>query len=336
MRILNSSTSFAVRESGKVDSEMTIAAVVVTFNRKALLAECLDALLQQTRPLDMILVIDQASSDGTAEMLQQKGYRDLDQICYLRSEVNSGGAGGFHRGVESAFLGGFDWIWIMDDDAIAHPDALQQMIQWTAEPGVAAIANSKIRLDGTLDEGHLERTGARLQNGGPALLSFSSFVGLMIHRRVVEKIGFPKAELFLQGDDTEYCRRLHRAGHIVFAEDAVLVHKEVRRPIATVQRFGRPFTIYPTDQFCFHFYFLWRNRIWIETHDQGLRPARIFWLGRKMFRMLLRTCVIDRQDLGLRIGILLKAFKDGLLGKFDNEFPFRMRELSRRSERQRG
>jgi GT2 family glycosyltransferase len=138
-------------------------------------------------------------------------------------------------------------------------------------------------------------------------------------------MGLPKAEFFLQGDDTEYCIRLCKAGRIAFARDSILVHKEVSRPPELVHRFGRDFTIYPKDRFCFQ-YFLWRNRVWIETYGRGFRLDRIGWVVSKVLRVLIRTCLIDRSDLTFRLFIILRAVADGLRERFDNDFPFRMRD----------
>ena len=57
-------------------SNDTICAVVVTYNRKELLIECLESLKEQSRTLDAILIIDNASTDGTPEILLKNGYID--------------------------------------------------------------------------------------------------------------------------------------------------------------------------------------------------------------------------------------------------------------------
>jgi len=81
-------------------SVASVAAVVVTYNRKSLLMRCLLALLRQTRPLQKIIVVDNASTDGTREELAQEGYLDESAIEYVRLEHNTGGAGGFHTGAQ--------------------------------------------------------------------------------------------------------------------------------------------------------------------------------------------------------------------------------------------
>lgn len=312
-------------ETGPTSKQPSIAAVVVTFNRKDLLAECLDALLHQSRAIDRIFIVDQASADGTGEMLRKCAYLGQSRIVYSRSEKNTGGAGGFRRGAEMAFAAGFDWIWLMDDDAIAEEKALERMLRHANDPNICAVANAKLRLNGTLDDGHVVFEKNSSFNSEPAYLTFSSFVGLMVSRTAIKEIGLPKAEFFLQGDDTEYCIRLCKSGRIAFARDSILVHKEVSRPPELIRRFGRDFTIYPKDRFCFQ-YFLWRNRVWIETYGRGFRLDRIWWVTNKVVRVLLRTCLIDRSDLPFRLFILLRAVTDGLRQRFDNEFPFRMRD----------
>jgi len=308
-----------------MSKDKSVAAVVVTFNRKALLVECLDALLRQTRPLEQIFIVDQASTDGTGDMLSAAGYLQHASVAYSRSERNTGGAGGFHRGVEIAFASGFEWIWMMDDDAIAEPDALEKMLHWASLSHTVAIANAKLRRDGVLDTGHFVYAKGSSSATNPAYLTFSSFVGLMVSSKAVTAIGLPKAEMFLQGDDTEYCIRLCKVGRIAFAADSVLVHKEISRPLELIRRFGRDFTIYPKERFCFQ-YFLWRNRVWIELYARGVRPDRIVWVISKFVRVILRTCLVDRVDVTFRLAILFRALKDGIVGKFDNDYPFRMRD----------
>jgi rhamnopyranosyl-N-acetylglucosaminyl-diphospho-decaprenol beta-1,3/1,4-galactofuranosyltransferase len=130
-------------------AEEKIAAVVVTYNRKDLLGQCLDSLLQQSRPLDALYIIDNHSTDGTYEDLLGRGLiapagrsdrgpvettRPLatgGTLHYVRMPENTGGAGGFHEGMKRAAAAGFDWLWLMDDDLLTAPDALAVLVQRT-------------------------------------------------------------------------------------------------------------------------------------------------------------------------------------------------------------
>ena len=100
------------------------ATVVVTFNRKNLLKECLDSLLNLSEKPDSIIIVDNNSSDGTEEMLKEN-YLENKIFDYLRLRENSGGAGGFYYGMKRAYEKNFDWLWLMDDDVVAEKNALE-------------------------------------------------------------------------------------------------------------------------------------------------------------------------------------------------------------------
>ena len=101
-----------------------VCAVVVTYNRKVMLEECLTALLEQSRTVDTILVVDNKSTDDTLEMVREH----FPEVSVLALETNSGGAGGFHAGLEWAHRHGFDWFWLLDDDTMAHKWALESLL----------------------------------------------------------------------------------------------------------------------------------------------------------------------------------------------------------------
>src|SRR5947209_6687626 len=115
-------------------------AVVVTFNRKALLEQNLAALDASKPKPDHVLVIDNASTDGTPEMVREKfPWADLRTL-----PENVGGAGGFHAGMQTAYDGGAEWIWLMDDDTIPQPDSLAKLL--AARERVPAGARSPLIL----------------------------------------------------------------------------------------------------------------------------------------------------------------------------------------------
>jgi GT2 family glycosyltransferase len=214
----------------------------------------------------------------------------------------------------------------MDDDAIADPDALRKMLPYGRTVDVAAIANMKLGANGQVDHAHVTRLPHTRTADSIPLLSFSSFVGLMVSRRAIDKIGLPKAELFLYFDDIEYCARLCGTGKIVLAEDATIVHKETSRASDTVCRFGRNFSFYSTGSFSFRFYFSWRNRVWVVLHSRRVRLRGIPPLVWGIIAYAVRILVIDRIDIIPRLHVLFRAVADGALCRFDNGFAFHMRD----------
>jgi hypothetical protein len=103
-----------------------IVAIVVTYNRKEMLRQCLDALLAQSHDNFDILLIDNASNDGTMESITD--FRSNNRVRYFNTGENLGGAGGFNYGIRKAVEHGYECLWIMDDDCLPYPDALQELI----------------------------------------------------------------------------------------------------------------------------------------------------------------------------------------------------------------
>ena len=106
-----------------------IAAVVVTYNRREMLMECIRHLAQQSAACD-ILVVDNASTDGTGEAVQAL---DVPGLRYRNTGANIGGAGGFSFGMRWAVECGYDLVWVMDDDAFPETDALEQLLKADAK-----------------------------------------------------------------------------------------------------------------------------------------------------------------------------------------------------------
>ena len=112
----------------------TTAAVIVTYNRRALLKECLSAVLSQTAACD-VLIIDNHSTDGTGEMVkelmasrEETPDRDERDITYLNTGKNLGGSGGFSYGMKEAVKRGYKYLWIMDDDCVPERDCLEKLL----------------------------------------------------------------------------------------------------------------------------------------------------------------------------------------------------------------
>jgi rhamnopyranosyl-N-acetylglucosaminyl-diphospho-decaprenol beta-1,3/1,4-galactofuranosyltransferase len=186
-----------------------ITAVVVTFNRKELLIRTLNALLNQTKPLDKIFVINNASTDGTHEHLEKNGLLNHPLIHYHKNEINNGGAGGFHDGMKLAYDHNATWIWTMDDDVEPTANALEIMSSYFHLS--KCIHPSKTFENGKrfIWEGYFDCTTGRsiwvddafIKNKEYTFVNYACFEGMLVHRDIISKIGLPDKRFFIVYDD---------------------------------------------------------------------------------------------------------------------------------------
>ena len=199
-----------------------IICIVVTYNRKELLRECLDALLAQTLLPDEILVFNNHSTDGTETLFVPGAEYDQERIRLVTSDSNLGGAGGFSAGIKLAAEEDCEWLWIMDDDSVPEPEALQRLmhaadfLQRQKEPA-GFLASFVYGPQGEpMNVPRIDESPE--QNGYPYWYKYlgeglvkireATFVSLLIPKKAVEAVGYPIAEYFLWGDDAEYTRRI--------------------------------------------------------------------------------------------------------------------------------
>ena len=209
------------------------AVVIVTYNRAALLKECVEAVLSQQSPYDYVVILDNASTDRTPELLS--AWEGREGFLILREQENLGGAGGFCRALEAAMETGADWFTIIDDDSILREDFLKEIKEAISRhKGYAAYAG--VPLTDGIRIGHRRRVSGRwIRREIPVpkeeyekeffLCRIASFCGLVVSRDAVEKAGFPMADFFIWYDDTEYSLRLSTLTPILNWNAALIDHK---------------------------------------------------------------------------------------------------------------
>jgi rhamnopyranosyl-N-acetylglucosaminyl-diphospho-decaprenol beta-1,3/1,4-galactofuranosyltransferase len=229
-------------------SDVRVLAVVVTHNRRELLARCVEALQAQSRTPDEIVVINNGSTDGTEAMLQERAVRCVTQ-------ENLGSAGGWHTGIQLALDEGFDAIWLMDDDGYPDSRALERLTLGI-RAGFACLSSVVLREDDrthfvfpfpALDDAGLpaifrwqrkiptlRELAALSKDGTYAFAHF--FNGALISAEAVRRVGNVDPGFFIFGDEVDYFFRLRAYGPVHSVLDAHHFHPDVStRPYTPVK-----------------------------------------------------------------------------------------------------
>jgi GT2 family glycosyltransferase len=248
-------------------SDETVCAVVVTYNRKELLRECLQAVTGQTRPADTVLVVDNASTDGTLDMVRE----EFPSAEVLELPTNEGSSGGFHEGMKAASARGFGWLWVMDDDTIPNPDALEILLDARRPLGEPALLASKVLwTDGSMHP--MNWPGLRVDDmdrfvGGieQSVLKIraNTFPSLLVKREAVERYGPPRKGFFIWADDIDFTQRILRYedGYMVPRSIAVHKTKTAHKPWEGKERF----------------YYAVRNGLFILRGDTLTAKEKVGW-----------------------------------------------------------
>lgn len=298
---------------------MRVLVVIVTHNRCDLLVRCIDHVQAQTCSPDAILVVNNASTDRTVEVLERRS------IPFLTQE-NVGSAGGWHRGIQHALDHGFDAVWLMDDDGFPDASALAAL-KAAMVPGVACASSVVVREDQpdhfvfpfpVLDAaglpvifgrprklGTLTELRANARDGTYPFAHF--FNGALISVAAVRQVGNVNRDFFIFGDEVDYFFRLRRAGKVISVLDAAHFHPDVSQ---------RPYT--PVKM-----YYYLKNTLVLNA-----RYFNMVWLrhGLAVVAVLARTA--SRNGLGAALSYVLGrkspafylAIVRGLQGKVGKDF----------------
>lgn len=206
-----------------------VSCIVVTFNKVELLKENIEALLNQTEKIETIMVIDNASTDETEDVINDYK-KKYPQISYYKLEKNVGGAGGFNFGMKKAYELTNELIWIMDDDTIPSPTALEELLNVSRKNDSDwGFLSSDVRwTDGSACIMNIPKTAAAWnENVDRGLIGIESgtFVSLLFNRQMLKKVGLPIKEFFIWSDDIEFTRRISVLAPSYFVSASKVVHK---------------------------------------------------------------------------------------------------------------
>ncbi|HEX3820508.1 MAG TPA: glycosyltransferase family 2 protein [Candidatus Sulfotelmatobacter sp.] len=215
-----------------MDKPVSIASVTVAYNGAGVLREHIESLRKQTRKLDEIIVIDNASDDDTRDVLAN----EYPEVTVLAFAENRGIAGGLAAGLAYALSRNYEWIWLFDQDSLPSGNALEQLLA-----GLGYLHGSEDTIGILAPVCANQETGmtypglswqrsrfapSRTQSEQP--VTFVDMVitsGSLVRRESIEKAGLPRADFFMDFVDYEHCLRIRRHGfRIAVVRDSVLQH----------------------------------------------------------------------------------------------------------------
>lgn len=275
-----------------------IIAIIVTYNRKDYVSKCIKFILNQNQYTCNILVIDNASNDGTEEEIQKI---TSPLLIYKNTGANLGGAGGFYLGVKYACEHGYKYLWLMDDDTFVEPNTLQKLILADHElNGNYGWLSSRVLWKDRKDcEMNMQRRSPYKKiiwsdkNLIPS--SMASFVSLFIPVKNIIKYGLPIKDFFIWTDDWEFTRRisLHEKCYVV--KNSIVIHAmknqtPVNIAIDTDERLSRYNYFYRNDVYLYRregiigwiwvlSKFLWHSIQVIFKSDNKIEKIFIIWKG---------------------------------------------------------
>lgn len=206
-----------------------VGIVVVTYNRKELLAEVVAALRVQTFKDFDIIVVNNGSTDGTSKWL------DVQNDIITITQENIGGAGGFNTGLKYVAENQYEFCWLMDDDVVCEPNALQELLTaYTTKKDIGFVCSAVYGLNGKAMNVPIVDTRPS-ENGYPNFYEYISnqmikvqvatFVSVLLSTNVIKELGLPYKEYFIWGDDSEYTMRISKKYDSYLACKSKVLHK---------------------------------------------------------------------------------------------------------------
>lgn len=231
---------------------------------------------------------------------------------------NQGGAGGFHEGLKAAHAGGAEWIWLMDDDTIPEPGALEALLRAPERlgdlPHPLLLASRVLWTDGGLHPmnhpGFLRDQPERFIDScehGVLPLRAATFVSLLVHRRAVDAHGLPHKHYFLWSDDIEYTARILRSQTGFLATGSVVLHKTATPHTAITDGGER-------------FYFSVRNTIYMLKGSAWAPLEKVSHTRRLVLSV---PSFLRHEGFTLRAAAIVgRGVRDGLLGARQPHGPY--------------
>jgi GT2 family glycosyltransferase len=296
----------------------SVASVTVAYNGAKVLPRQLNALKNQTRRLDEIIFVDNASSDDSVGILK----RDFPEVTILNQPSNLGVGGGSAAGLDyAANQKQHDWVWLLDQDSLPAEDSLERLLKAFDRAGdeaedfgilapTCANENAKLSYSGSIWRHGLHKPPAVASDQPISFVDSVIASGTLVRREAVEQAGLPRADFFMDFVDHEYCLRLRRHGYkVVVVRDSRVGHAigEPRR--LNVLGFEKSWSSHvPWRE-----YYMTRNEIFtVWKYDPDWRTKCV--TAQRLLRHAMAILLFGREKLAC-LTMMCRGFADGRAGR---------------------
>jgi len=290
-----------------------VTAIILNWNGKADTVECLDSFEHVDYPNYEVLLVDNASTDGSVELFKER----YPGIKIIENPINLGYAEGNNVGIRRAIDDRSDYIMILNNDTVVDPDFITELVAVAEEvPDVGFVGpkNYYYEHGGRKDiinfaggifsiyRGTTYNIGINeIDRGQYNEIKESNYIPgscVMVKRELIEKIGLINPEYFTYWEDTDWCVRVAKAGYrSVYVPKAKIWHK------IGVQKGKKNIKAY---------YYFGRNIFLLVKKHANVPQTIIFMLYYFSFKVWITTIVslFYHQDISEAISFL-KGVKEG-------------------------
>ncbi len=293
-----------------------VAIVIVSWNGRNDLLECLASVSRLQPPPSSVIVVDNGSTDGTEEAVAKY----YPRAAVLRLEKNLGFAGGNNRGIEKALAEGAEYICLLNNDTVVDPDFLLELLRTAGHRPRAGIFGSRIlyyshpetvwsqgiavhRLTGRIYTPFHNRRADELRDENADDDAVSG-AAMLLKAETLRAVGGFNEEYFLCFEDVNLCLRARRRGYQVVTVPASRVRHKVSGSM------GGEYS--PTVV-----YYSTRNHLLAINREC---PVSVFWRGTRNFLIVLYTLLFAGLAAGPPRGPKLRAWRRGLADYFRGRF----------------
>lgn len=290
-----------------------VVAVVVTYNRKELLKECIHALLNLEDETCDILIVDNASTDNTKEYINE--LIDSKRVYYHCTDKNLGGAGGFRVGMELAVQKGYSYIWLMDDDTIVQKDTLFHLVEMDKKLNskYGFLSSVAYWTDGSLcnmnrQKVTMNETFNQFEKSFESII-MATFVSFFVKADIIREVGLPISEFFIWADDLEYSRRISMKYPCYVVTNSKVTHKMGSNAKVGIEQ--------DSEDRLWRYKYLYRNEVYVYGRE-GIKGYIYLFL--RVILHVVRVLFKSNSSRIKKIEVLLKSFYSGFSFKPEIEF----------------